>query len=91
MIADFKMNGIGLEFTIETIVPITNLPLLLGLRKEEENEAEVCNTKIELSAFTKIRMSGFEMSIMRIRRHYGPRQGHFYDEPQRDQALPSYT
>ena len=36
MIERIKTEGFdGLEFHIETITPITNLPLLLGLRKEE--------------------------------------------------------
>ncbi len=36
MIERIKRDGFdGLEFKIETIIPVTNLPMLLGLRKEE--------------------------------------------------------
>ncbi len=42
MIERIKREGFdGLEFTIQSIMPVSNLPMLLGLRKEEERLAQI--------------------------------------------------
>jgi hypothetical protein len=42
MVERIRREGFdGLEFKIRSILPITNLPLLLGLRKEEERLAQI--------------------------------------------------